>query len=136
MKAKTQSQEFSEWFKIRALKDDVPCQLKELSRGPSNLGKRYSGYLINGYRFHTLKRDGRHKTQNSGVTLDSMTTSFASSKDENPRIEAVTYYGAIKDIIELDYYGSFKFVMFLCDWFEVEQDNYGLTCVYFNRKCY
>ena len=69
-------------------------------------------------------------------TLVSITTSSASSKDENPRIEPITYYGAIKDIIELDYYGSFKFVMCDCDWFEGEEDKYGLTCVYFNKRCY
>jgi len=83
-----------------------------------------------------MKRDARHKTQNLGVKLASMITTFASSKDENPRTEPVTYYGAIKYIIELDYYGRFKFVMFNCDLFEVEEDKYDLTCVYFNRRCY
>jgi len=63
-----------------------------------------------------------------------MTTSFASSKDENPRIELITYYGAIKDIIELEYYGNFKFVMFDCDWFEVKEDKYGLSHVYISTK--
>lgn len=91
---------------------------------------------MNGYRFHIRKRDARRKTQNSGVTLVSLTPSFASSKDENPKLEPVTYYGAINDIIELDYYGHFKFVLFKCDWFEAEDDNYGLTCVQFNKKCY
>ena len=83
-----------------------------------------------------MKRDAKHKTQNSSVTLVSFTSSFASSKDDNSKIEPVTYYGAIKDIFELDYYGNFKFVMFKCDWFEVEEDKYGLTCVYFNKKLY
>lgn len=66
----------------------------------------------------------------------SLTPSFASSKDENPTTAAITYYGAINDIIELDYYGHFKFVLFKCDWFEVEKDKFGLTCVKFNKKCY
>jgi len=83
-----------------------------------------------------MKWDAKHKTQNSGVTLVSLTSSFPSSKDVNPKIEPVTYYGAIKDIFELDYYGNFKFVMFKCDWFEAEEDKYGLTCVYFNKKLY
>ncbi|KAJ1405815.1 putative transposase, Ptta/En/Spm, plant, partial [Sesbania bispinosa] len=47
-----------------------------------------------------MKRDARRKTQNSGVTLVSLTPSFASSKDENPKIEPIPYYGAITDIIE------------------------------------
>ncbi|XP_050915202.1 uncharacterized protein LOC127130179 [Lathyrus oleraceus] len=136
VKAKTQSHDISEWFKTRALKDDVSIQLQDFSRGPCDTTKMFSGYLINGYRFHTMKRDARRKTQNSGVTLVSLTPSFASSKDENPKIEAVTYYGAIGDIIELDYYSQFRFVLFKCDWFEVEEDKYGLTYVYFNKKSY
>jgi len=118
------------------MKDDISLPLKEFSYGPNSVAKRFSGYLINGYRFHTTKRDATHKTQNPGVTLVSLTPSYASSKDENSRIEHVTYYGAIKDIIELHYYGHLKFVMFRCDWFEGGEDKYGLTCIYFNKKCY
>ncbi|XP_058741009.1 uncharacterized protein LOC131613346 [Vicia villosa] len=135
-KAKSQSKEFSEWLKTRAQNDDVPLQLEKLSRGPNFVAKRYPGYVINGYRFHTRKRDANRKTQNSGVTLVSLTSSFASSKDGNPRTEPITYYGAIVDIIELYYYGNFNFVLFKCDWFEVEKDKYGLTCVCFNKKIY
>ena len=114
----------------------MPLQLEKLSRGPNFVAKRYPGYIINGYRFHTTKRDTNRKTQNSGVTLVSLTSSFASSKDGNPRTEPITYYGAIVDIIELYYYGNFNFVLFKCDWFEVEKDKYGLTCVCFNKKIY
>ena len=63
----------------------MPSQIKEFSRGPSNVAKRFSGYLINGYKFHTMKRDAKHKTQNSSVTLVSWTSSFASAKDDNPK---------------------------------------------------
>ena len=63
----------------------------------------------------------------------SLTPSYGSSKDENSRIEPITYYGAINDIIELDYYGHSKFVMFRCEWFEGVEDKHGLTCVYFNK---
>ena len=62
MKAKTQNQKFSEWFKTRALKDDAPSQFKDFPIGPNNVEKRFPGYLINGYKFHTIKRDARHKT--------------------------------------------------------------------------
>ncbi|KAK2363891.1 hypothetical protein QL285_088825 [Trifolium repens] len=136
IKAKRQSQDFSEWFKIRALKDDVPFHLRALSRGPNTVAKRFSGYVINGYRFHTIKRDARRKTQNSGVTLVSLTESFASSKDENPKTGLITFYGAINDIIEFDYYGELKFVLFKCDWFEAKEEKYKLTSVNFNKKCY
>lgn len=114
---------------------DVSHKLKYLSRGPNKIAKRFSGYVINGYRFHTKQRDARRRTQNSGVTLESVTESFASSKDENPITNSVTYYGSITEIIEVDYYGKSKFVLFRCDWFEAEDDEYGLVCVYFNKRC-
>nr|XP_009784483.1 PREDICTED: uncharacterized protein LOC104232894 isoform X2 [Nicotiana sylvestris] len=135
-KAKKYSQNFSQWFETRSLKEDLPDLIKQLSFGPNLIAKRYSGYLINGYKFHTRQRDARRKTQNSGVTLVAQTTSFASSKDKNPVEANLTYYGRIVDIVELDYYGHFRVVLFKCDWYEVEEDIYGLTYVYFNKKCY
>ncbi|KAH0756369.1 hypothetical protein KY290_026639 [Solanum tuberosum] len=107
-KAKSHYQNFSQWFETRALQEDVPDLIKQLSRGPNSVEKRYSGYLINGYRFHVRQRYARRKTQNSGVTLVSSTTSFASSKDKNLIAAYLTYYGRIVDIVELDYYGHFK----------------------------
>ena len=118
------------------MKEDVPDWIKELSRGPNMVAKRYSSFLVNGYRFHTRRHDARRKTQNSGVTVVALTTSFASSKDQNPIEADITYYGRLIDIIELDYYGHFKVVLFRCDWYVVEEDIYGLTYVYFNKKCY
>ncbi|KAH0769857.1 hypothetical protein KY290_013838 [Solanum tuberosum] len=128
-------QNFSQWFATRALQEDVPDLIKQLFRGPNSIAKRYSGYLINGYRFHVRQRDARRKTQNSGVTLVALTTSFASSKDKNPIVADLTYYGRIVDIVELDYYGHFKVILFKCDWYEIENDTYGLTYVYFNKRC-
>lgn len=42
---------------------------------------------------------------------------FKSVKDENPEVDNITYYGVLKDIIELDYCGHSKLVLFKCDWF-------------------
>ncbi|KAH0653806.1 hypothetical protein KY289_031484 [Solanum tuberosum] len=39
------------------------------------------------------------------------------------------------DIIEIDYWGCFSVVLFRCDWFHNEVDEYGLTRVSFNKKC-
>jgi len=64
------------------LKDDVPSQIKEFSRGPSNVAKRFSSYLINGNRSHTMKQ----KMPNTKLKiLVSWTSSIAISKDENPK---------------------------------------------------
>ena len=51
-KDKDHCQNYSQWFGTRALQEDVPDLIKQLSRGPNVVAKRYSGYLINGYRFH------------------------------------------------------------------------------------
>ncbi len=128
--------DFVEWFKKRALLSDVSDILRKLSRGPNRIARCFSGYVINGYRFHTKQRDARLKTQNSGVTLAAITESFASTKDENPITQSVIYYGLITEIVEVDYYGRLKFVLFRCDWFEAEEEKFGLTCVYFNKRCY
>ena len=55
--------------------------------------------------------------------------------DQNPVEGMVLYYGIIQDIIEIDYWGCFSVVLFNCDWFHNEVDEYGLTRVYFNKKC-
>nr|XP_025670299.1 uncharacterized protein LOC112770094 [Arachis hypogaea] len=136
VKAKNHSMNFPSWFKARAMRQNVPDWIKELSRGPNKIAKRYSGYFINGYRFHTRQREARRKTQNSGVTLVALTTSFASAKDPNPIRAKVSYYGRINDIIELDYFGNFKVVLFRCDWYETQEDGYGSSYVQFNKKCY
>ena len=97
--------------------------------------KRFSGYVVNGYRFHTKSRDVGSTTQNSGVFLTSLTTSFASSKDQNLIVGDVGYYGAIEDIIEVDYWGSLNVVLFKCCWYQTDKDCYGLQRVNFKRLC-
>lgn len=65
-----------------------------------------------------------------------MTTSFSSSKDQNPLVGDVNYYGAIEQILEVDYWGEFTVVLFKCCWYHEEKDLYGLTRVNFNRLCW
>lgn len=114
-------------------------EVKWLSQGPNEVARRFSGYIINGFRFHTKNRERNKKGQNSGVVISAKTSSFASARDKNPIVGDVTYYGALKDIIEVDYYGHFKVVLFKCDWVDVTsrgkgiKDDYGFTLVNFNR---
>jgi hypothetical protein len=114
----------------------VSNNLKTLSRGPTKIARSFSGYVINGYKFHPKQRDARHKTQNSSVTLAAITKSFSTTKDENPTTQSITYYGLITQIVEVDYYGKLRLVLFRCDWFEVKEEKYGMTCVYINKRCY
>lgn len=133
--AQQHSQEFMVWLKEKVEGDQVPDYIRWLSLGPCNVARRYMGYFINGYKFYTRERDAKCKTQNSGVTLIALTSSFASTKDHNPVLDKVAYYGVIQEIIELDYWSSFTVVLFRCEWFHVEKDDYGLTRVNFKRHC-
>lgn len=114
-------------------KEDISKELKLLAMGPNRAAKRFSGYVINGYRFYTKYRDSKCTTQNSGVFLSSLTTSFATSKDQNPEIGVVDYYGQIEEIIEIDYWGELSVVLFRCCWYHAEKDMYDMTRVNFNR---
>ncbi|XP_049406147.1 uncharacterized protein LOC125869748 [Solanum stenotomum] len=129
------SREFSNWFEKKVKNVEVPRHLIWLAKGPNMVAKRYTAYFINGYRFHTKKRDAPRITQNSGVTLSATTNSFSSSRDQNPIDGNVVYYGVIQDIIDIDYYGCFSVVLFRCDWCQHKVDEYGLTRVYFNKLC-
>lgn len=97
-----------------------------LARGPNKFARSLSGFIINGFRFHTKAREENRKTQNSGV----VNTSEA---------DGINYYGRLKNIIELNYYGSFKIVLFKCDWVDVhhnmglKHDEFGDTLVNFSR---
>ncbi|XP_063936886.1 uncharacterized protein LOC108207459 isoform X1 [Daucus carota subsp. sativus] len=128
------SEDFWKWLKEHVGKQsNVSEDLEVLAMGPNRVAKKYSGYVINGYRFHTKFRDAKCTTQNSGVFLTALTTSFASSKDQNPVVGNVNYYGAIEEILEVDYWGVYSVVLFKCCWYQEEKDLYGLTRVNFNK---
>ncbi|KAK5846205.1 hypothetical protein PVK06_002480 [Gossypium arboreum] len=98
--------------------------------------KRYSAFLINGFRFHTKYRERFRRIQNCGIVVNSSITSYASARDSNPIEGNVEYYGLLTDIIELDYYGKWKVVLFRCHWADVntvrgiKKDQYGFTMPY------
>ena len=81
------------WLKQDILKKDtISRDLKVFALGPNRAAKRFTGYVVNGYKFHTKSRDSRCTTQNSGVLLTAETNSFASLKDRNPIVGNVNYY--------------------------------------------
>ncbi|XP_056697353.1 uncharacterized protein [Spinacia oleracea] len=79
---------------------------KALAGGLSNRSKRMKSVIINGYKFDTVDRERSRKTQNSGIMVEA---------------EGQEYYGKLKEILELDYYGSFKVLMFRCDWADIRR---------------
>ncbi|KAK5845195.1 hypothetical protein PVK06_001354 [Gossypium arboreum] len=79
------------------------------------------------------------RTQNCGIVVNSSITSYAGARDSNPIEGNVEYYGLLIDIIELEYYGRWKVVLFQCDWADVntarriKKDQFGFTMVNFSR---
>lgn len=135
-RGRSHSLEFIDWFQDKIRTEQDEGYIFWLAKGPNPKARRHSGYYTNGYRFHTKERDSRITTQNSGVTLTALTSKFACSSDQNPVDEDVTYYGIIEDIIELDFWSQFSVVLFRCDWFLHDVDDFGLTRVSFKKRCY
>lgn len=140
---KHHSTTFNEWFKeqvaaferqgINVLSERIKC----LARGPDATVVSYNGYLINGYRFHTKKHEKKLKTQNSGVAVISSVPSYSSRKDKRPIEGEVNYYGVLNEILQLNYSGMLKVVLFKCDWVNTrlgsKRDEYGFTLVNFGH---
>ncbi|KEH21997.1 hypothetical protein MTR_7g028920 [Medicago truncatula] len=76
-------------------KRKLPCKsvafedVKWLSRWPNTAARRFSAFVINGYKF--VVESCQRKTQNYCVVVTSSTTRFRSQKDENPEVENVVW---------------------------------------------
>lgn len=92
---------------------------------------------MHGVNFYTKSHDSVHQYQNSGVSLVAYTMQIASSKDRNPVVGDMIFYGVISEIWELDYTG-FKEAVFKCEWVNnnggVKVDELGFTLVDLERK--
>ncbi|KAH9803018.1 hypothetical protein KPL71_001620 [Citrus sinensis] len=92
---------------------NLPKTLTWLARGPRNQAMSFSGYVINGFRFHT--KEAEKSRQDSGVSLEANTICRASARDPTQVVGKVTYYGVLRDILVLDY-NTFQVPIFKCDW--------------------
>ncbi|XP_050229228.1 uncharacterized protein LOC126678370 [Mercurialis annua] len=68
---KIYNKEFPDWFfdcvsKLHA-QGSASDDLLSLAKGPLTRYKRYNGYIVNGFRFHTLDRQRHRVSQNSGI---------------------------------------------------------------------
>lgn len=131
------NKDFIDWFPEKVNHEleqgyQIPVHVLKLSLGPSQIAMKYTSYSINGYKFHTMKRDKNCVTDNCGVTLIAETTSFSSTRDKNPIVSEIPYYGEIKEIIEVHYQGNYSLVLFKYVWFHAEKDAHGLIQV--NRE--
>ncbi|TYJ99710.1 putative serine/threonine-protein kinase nek2 [Cucumis melo var. makuwa] len=93
----------------------VSDNLRWIAHDPHPFVITYSGYVINGCRYHTKFCEKDQSVLNSGVSLVAKTTQVSSSKDKNPVIGDMSFYGVIQEIWELNY-NTFNVSVFKCDW--------------------
>ncbi|GLT27907.1 hypothetical protein SLA2020_028730 [Shorea laevis] len=71
--------------------------------------------------------------------MSSQTKCYEESQDNSHIDEELDYYDVLTDIIELNYHGQFKVVLFHGDWVDptkgkgVMKDNLGFTLISFNN---
>lgn len=109
----------------RTTSDESVEQLRPLACGPDKVVLSWSGYVINGFKFHTKSREARLKTQNSGVVVNG-----------DNGADRLNYYGVLIDVVELQYLGGNRVVLFKCDWRDIhspgrgiERDRHGFVSV-------
>lgn len=111
-----------------------------LSKPPNRGAKRRNSYTANGFLFRVKSVDNYRSTQNSGVALQADTMSVSSKKDKNPRVDALSYYGRLTEIIIVTYSTDIKYVLFKCDWVDpssgTKLDLFNFTLVNFKRVLY
>ncbi|GKB70504.1 hypothetical protein Tco_0931916, partial [Tanacetum coccineum] len=104
----THDKQFTYWLQQRVNDCQESSEIRVLSRGPLSMN-RYSGCMVNGYRFHTKIREIDRKTQDSGIMV----------KGEYGE-DIIDYYGILQEVLEVEYLGENKRVLvFKCDWFKV-----------------
>ena len=84
-------------------------ELMQFTDGYAYMVMSYSGYDVNGFRFHTKRHEQsrpNRRTINSGVCTIAH--------------DGVEYYGRIEEIYELTFHGCkpLKPVIFKCYWFD------------------
>ncbi|KAL4393976.1 hypothetical protein AHAS_Ahas02G0105800 [Arachis hypogaea] len=80
--------EFSRWFKHEVSIESTlhSKEMKLLPCGSMIQARRFGAYNVNGYKFRIITKEGRLKTQNSGVYVSSNTRSYASMRDNRVAI--------------------------------------------------
>ncbi|XP_043808173.1 uncharacterized protein LOC110607546 isoform X2 [Manihot esculenta] len=127
--------EFNDWFyhKIGGLQNEQNDNIKQLlslARGPLNGVQQFSGYIINGFRFHTKQLEEKRVKQNSGVVVKG---NFGDKR--------LGYFGVLTNILELQYLEGKRVILFKCDWWDVfnigkgvKIDKHGFITVNTARK--
>jgi len=135
--------DFPEWLRntvqagMQSFEDDVV----NLYMSPCLKSRSFKSIKCYGKFFRVCSAEVNMVTSNSGVTITCETMQRSGLSDTNLVSGAVTYFGKVKEILELDY-GRLKPVILLCDWIApisrgstacLKKDNYGFTLVKLSR---
>lgn len=84
--------------------------IQDLAKGPLNTVNVYTGYYVNGYKFHTEGRSANRMTVNCGVCI----------KGTNYSDQSSDYYGKLIEVLEVEYptLPIKRTVLFHCEWFD------------------
>ena len=105
---------FMPWFKDEVLKDSTTSEtLTWLTVGLKFDVISCKAYEVNNFIFYTKSRDEKSIVQNNGVTLEVESMQFSTSKDTNPVLGSMAYYGFLEEIWEIDY-TKFSVPVFKC----------------------
>ncbi|XP_057773074.1 uncharacterized protein LOC130992454 [Salvia miltiorrhiza] len=108
--------EFILWFNhyvCRPCNDELNPYIRSLAAGPLREIETYSGYFVNGYRFHTTDHDRESATVNSGICIKGSV--YGSDRD------VLDFYGRLQEVCVLEYpgYPIKQTVLFNCEWFDL-----------------
>ncbi|KAL6142215.1 hypothetical protein ACLB2K_060498 [Fragaria x ananassa] len=123
---------FFKYFKIKIREKinegdvNIDLDICTLVEGPNNEAKHYKRYAMNGCRFHVKSVDTGSTYQNRGIFLQAGSNCYATANDRQPRDDMLEYYGALNDIIELDYHNGRKVLLFEGNWIDSRTDSQGL----------
>ncbi|KAA0042143.1 transposase [Cucumis melo var. makuwa] len=101
------------WIQEEHNRSFSPWLSTRIAHGPSPDVTTYSGYIINGYYYHTKRCDDIRRVQNSGVSITATTMKVSSSKDKNPVISGVKVDELGFTIVDLKRIGhkSYSFIL-------------------------
>jgi hypothetical protein len=123
---------------VEEIGEEASDEIQILAKAPMMTARKYSSYTLNGFDFHTKSYDDGRSVQNSGVALIAESECFERGNKDNIILGNKTYYGIIKEIVELNYQHKGNVVLFKCDWVDnrvqdkwVKTDQFGVTSVNF-----
>ncbi|XP_050941518.1 uncharacterized protein LOC127149700 [Cucumis melo] len=113
--------EFPNWFRTHMYslreRGEASDDLYSIALGPINEVRTYSGCFVNGLRYHSIERDNRRTTQNSGIMAY-----------EETKADETNYYGVLQEVLDLEYLKCRRVCLFKCNWFDTDVKKNKFRC--------